>query len=166
MGTRKGIGSHQSAKMMKDEWITPPEIIQKFPVFDLDPCAPEIRFQETAKKYYTKREDGLKHTWNGSVWLNPPYGLQTAKWLQKMADHNNGICLIFARTETKMFFDHVWEKATAILFIKNRLYFYHSNGQKAKGNAGAPSVLIAYGDEMASVLLNSNIPGAFIRLKK
>ena len=26
---RNGIGSHQSAKMLKDEWLTPPEIIKE-----------------------------------------------------------------------------------------------------------------------------------------
>lgn len=39
----KGMGSHQSAAMLKDEWLTPPEIIQALggpESFDLDPCAP------------------------------------------------------------------------------------------------------------------------------
>ncbi len=40
--------------------------------------------------------------------LNPPYGEQTERWLAKLAKHGNGIALVYARTETKMFFDSVW----------------------------------------------------------
>ena len=40
MSNNKGIGGHQSANMIKDEWITPPEIIYDLMPFDLDPCAP------------------------------------------------------------------------------------------------------------------------------
>jgi hypothetical protein len=35
MSRRNGIGGHQSAKMINDEWITPPEIIKALGPFDL-----------------------------------------------------------------------------------------------------------------------------------
>jgi len=38
--SHNGIGSHQSARMMKSEWLTPPEIIQALGPFNLDPRAP------------------------------------------------------------------------------------------------------------------------------
>ncbi len=38
--------------------------------------------------------------------------------MKKMADHNNGIALSFARTETAWFFESVWGRASAILFIE------------------------------------------------
>jgi len=162
---RKGIGSHQSAKMKKDEWLTPPEIIKALGEFTLDPCAPIVRPWDTAQEHFTIEDDGLAQMWAGRVWCNPPYGLEAAKWLERMAIHGNGIALIFARTETIMFFDKVWGKATALLFIKGRLYFHHSDGSKAKANAGAPSVLIAYGNNNATALKNSAIKGKFLRLK-
>lgn len=164
MSERKGIGSHQSAKMGKDEWLTPPEIIKSLGGFDLDPCSPINRVWDTAKKHYNKKDNGLSKDWSGRVWCNPPYGLEASKWLEKLSSHGNGIALIFARTETKMFFSQVWEKATAVKFIQGRLYFYHSSGEKAKANAGAPSVLIAYGEECAEILQKSDIKGKFIRL--
>ena len=37
---KTGIGSHQSATMQNDEWLTPPEILKPLGSFDLDPCAP------------------------------------------------------------------------------------------------------------------------------
>lgn len=161
---RKGIGSHQSAKMLKDEWLTPPEIINALGDFDLDPCSPINRPWNTAKKHFNINDDGLNQNWEGRVWCNPPYGLEASKWLSKLAEHNNGIALIFARTETKMFFDYVWSNADALLFIEGRLYFHHVDGSKAKANAGAPSVLIAYGIENAKTLKNCNIKGKFIQL--
>ena len=164
MSNRKGIGSHQSANMLKDEWLTPPFIVQALGDFDLDPCSPINRPWDTAKLHYNINDDGLSKEWNGRVWCNPPYGLECAKWLEKLADHNNGIALIFARTETKMFFKHVWNKADAILFLEGRLFFHHVNGEVAKANAGAPSCLVAYGQNNVEILKNCGIKGKFLIL--
>lgn len=145
----------------KDEWLTPPNLIELLGEFDLDPCAPINRIWDTAKKHYSKIDDGLRKDWKGRVWCNPPYGKQTAKWLAKCAEHRNVIALTFARTETRMFFNCVWDKATAILFIKGRLRFYHITGKQGD-SAGAPSVLIAYNVENAKMLQNSGIIGKFL----
>ena len=161
---RKGIGSHQSAKMLKDEWLTPPHILKALGEFDLDPCSPIVRPWDIAKKHFSIEDDGLNQLWEGRVWCNPPYGLEAAKWLNKLADHNNGIALIFARTETKMFFEHVWNKADAILFIEGRLYFHHVSGEVARANAGAPSVLVAYGNNNVDCLKNCGIKGYLVIL--
>lgn len=161
---KKGIGSHQSTNMQNDEWLTPPEILSKLGNFDLDPCAPIIRPWDTATNHFTIENDGLKQDWNGRVWCNPPYGLEASKWLNKLADHGNGIALVFARTETRMFFDHVWNKADALLFIEGRLFFHRVNGEAAKANAGAPSVLVAYGSQNVETLKCCGIKGKFIIL--
>ena len=87
---------------------------------------------------------------------------ETPKWLEKMAEHNNGIALIFARTDTRMFHDYVFN-AAAILFIKGRLSFYNVNGIKG-GTAGAPSCLVAYGDRAVSRLKNCGINGKLVIL--
>ncbi len=162
MSKRKGMGSHQSHIMQKDEWLTPPYILEALGPFDLDPAAPIERPWDMAQQHYTTKENGLKQPWSGRVWCNPPYGTEAAFWLELLADHGNGIALIFARTDTKMFFEHVWEKADALLFIKGRLYFHHRNGERAKKNGGAPSVLIAYGSENVERLKKSNIVGKLI----
>lgn len=159
-----GMGGHQSARMKSDEWLTPPEILKALGPFDLDPCAPVERPWDTSKKHYTIENNGLWQEWSGRVWLNPPYGSQTDKWLEKLSVHNNGIALIFARTETKMFFNWIWEKADSLLFIKGRLHFYDINGVRAAKNAGAPSVLVAYGKANTKALLLSGIDGKFIKL--
>src|SRR5690606_2411664 len=97
----------------------------------------------------TKQNDGLLHPWAGKVWLNPPYGPKTGTWLKRLADHGNGIALVFARTETEMFRSQVWERADAVRFLYGRLHFHKPDGSRAKANAGGPSVLVAYGAENA-----------------
>jgi len=156
--------SHERKHDGKDEWLTPPEIIGALGRFDLDPCAPVIRPWDTAKQHYNIFDNGLIKTWYGRVWLNPPYGTATSKWLARMADHGNGIVLIFSRVETRMFFDYIWNRADAVLFIRGRLSFYDANGNKG-GTAGAPSCLVSYGAENTTALENSGIAGKLIILK-
>jgi len=162
--TLAGMGSHQSAKMLTDEWLTPPNIILDLGPFDLDPCAPIIRPWETAKRHFTIEDNGLLQEWFGFVWCNPPYGTEAASWLNRLSMHNNGIALIYARTETKMFFQYVWPNALSVLFIRGRLSFFNTLGEEAKWNGGAPSVLIAYGLEADKRLQRSKIKGKYIKL--
>ena len=157
-----GMSDHTSPRMLKDEWLTPPELVKSLGVFDLDPCSPINRPWDTAKKHYTTIDNGLESEWVGRVWCNPPYGQQAKLWLKKLSEHGNGIALIFARTETKMFFSEVWGKADGLLFLQGRLSFYHVTGEVSTGGSGAPSVLIAYGRENVSALAASGIKGALI----
>ena len=158
------MGRHQSANMKKDEWLTPPEILRALGDFDLDPCAPISRPWDTAERHYTVLDDGLSRDWKGRVWCNPPYGREAEKWLARLAEHGNGIALLFARTETRMFFSQGWPKARGVLFIEGRLHFHHADGSRAAANAGAPSVLVAYGDANAERLRVSEIAGQFVAL--
>ncbi len=161
----KGIGGHQSAKMISDEWLTPPEIIKALGEFDLDPCSPICRPWDTAKNHYTILDNGLTKKWVGRVWMNPVYGRQCIKWLSKLADHGNGISIIFARTETEMFFKQVWDRADSIFFFQGRLHFHTVNGKRAKSNAGGPSCLISYGEKNVQSISDSGLRGKHIYLK-
>lgn len=161
------MGGHQGAVMLKDEWLTPPHIIKALGSFDLDPCAPHEsrRPWDMASRHYSAEDDGLKQPWKGRVWCNPPYGLEAAKWLDRLADHGNGIALIFARTETAMFFEHVWGRADAVLFLRGRLHFHHADGTRAAANAGAPSVLVAFGKANVQALRDCGIEGQLCLLR-
>lgn len=152
-----GMSSHQSARMKNDEWLTPPEILAALGEFDLDPCAPITRPWETAAKHYTREDDGLAQSWDGRVWLNPPFGREAVKWLRKLAEHGNGIALIPARTETAMFYECVWNTADAVCFLKGRPHFHYVDGRRASFNSGAPIALVAYGDENVLALERANI---------
>ena len=132
----------------KDEWLTPQTLICALGAFDLDPCAPpdERRPWSTAAKHISLPDDGLKAQWQGRVWLNPPYGGETFLWMKKLADHGNGLGLIFARTETIGFHETIWGRADAVFFFKGRLSFFHGSWNMEKSStANAPSCLVAYG---------------------
>lgn len=149
---------------MNDEWLTPRFLIDSLGPFDLDPCASVVRPWPTAKKHYTIRDNGLLHQWSGFVWCNPPYGKKAAVWLKRMAEHNNGLALIFARTETAWWHDSIFPAARAVLFIRGRLTFVDTKGRVPKKTAGSPSALVAYGREAKARLFRmANCLGYFMR---
>lgn len=161
---RRAMGSHQSHSGGADQWLTPRHIVDALGPFDLDPCSPIERPWPTAAKHYTIEDDGLRQPWFGRVWLNPPYG-NAGAWMRKMAEHGSGVALMFARTETAMWHDHIWPSAHSILFMRGRVTFCLSDGTPAKANAGAPSVLIAYSSSDTEALIASEIPGALVTLE-
>lgn len=159
--------AHTRGKHTSDDWITPKWIIDRFGPFDLDPCASNEQPWPCAAESFTFAQNGLMQRWDGFVWCNPPYGPATTEWLAKMSHHGNGIALVFARTETRMFFEHVWPHASAMLFLRGRLTFCYPGGVESKAgyNSGGPSVLIGYGSEAAARLLRGAEHGAFVHLR-
>jgi hypothetical protein len=149
---------------ISDVWLTPPELLAALGSFDLDPCAcPEPRPWATAAKMLTLPTNGLAAPWEGRVWLNPPYGPETPRWLARMAAHRFGTALIAGRTETRWFQDQVFHAASYVLFLRGRLQFHRQDGTRAKRNAGIGHVLAAYGEDDAEKLNRSGIPGTFMR---
>ena len=144
------------------DWLTPPDLLNVLGGFDLDPCASERQPWRTATVQYTVADDGLSKPWLGRVWCNPPYGPHAEAFLRRMAAHRCGTALIFARTDTKAFQRWVFGEATALLFLAGRIKFLRPDGIPA-GRAGAPSVLVAYGERNAAVLAASGL-GHFVRL--
>lgn len=122
-----------------DVWLTPLRLINCLGHFDLDPCG-EL-FHKTATTIYT--ENGLDKEWFGRVWLNPPYS-HVEKWLSKLAYHNNGVALVFARLEVK-WAQEILPLATSVFFPRGRISFL-TKDLKEKGNAGAPSMFMSFGD--------------------
>lgn len=160
-------GENQDAgsKQRQTRWLTPPSIVEPLGDFDLDPCgAPG---HELAQRTYLLEngDDGLRDPWFGRVWLNPPYGKEAEPFLAKLADYNRGTALIFARTETQTWHKIIWPKASAILFLEGRVTFLDPERVAAKANSGAPSCLVAFGQEDAFALYLSGIPGKFIDLR-
>lgn len=167
----RAIGSHHSARAGTTTWLTPPEIITDlggWQSFDLDPCAaPEPRPWRTARHMNAQSDgDGLSIDWQGRVWLNPPYSSSEIEaWLKRLADHGTGTALIFARTETAAFHRQIWDRAHGLLFLKGRLHFHDAHGVRAAANAGAPSVLCAFGEEGRDRLAAAEVLGAFVPLR-
>lgn len=146
-----------------DEWGTPWEIVHALGEFDLDPCSSNANHK--APDFYTKDDDGLAQPWHGRVWCNPPYSQPALyQFCEKMAEHGNGILLIFARTGNKVWQEIIFQKATAILFLRKRIQFVDNQGVRG-GAAGCDSALIAFGWENVAALEKCGIEGRLVVLK-
>lgn len=163
-----GREPHHNGAGASDVWLTPAPVIAAlggWASFDLDPCASAVQPWPTALERYTEADDGLARDWFGRVWLNPPYSRPGfTRFMDRMAAHDRGVALIFARTETREFFRCVWERASGLLFLRGRLTFHHEDGSPGKGNGGAPSVLCAYGADDAERLAFCGLDGQFVPL--
>ena len=147
------------------EWYTPAWIFEALAIdFDLDPASPfDWETLVPAKQKYTKIDDGLNRPWFGRVWLNPPYGKSTPRWIHRMVKHGNGIALLFSRTDAKWCQDAM-KAATGILFLSGRVNFIPGNENRhKKSRCGAGTVMFAFGSECASALKNMSNFGVYVR---
>ena len=128
-----------------DEWATPQDFFDKYDAvyhFNLDPACTHANAK--CEQHYTHAEDGLSKSWGGCrVWLNPPYGRETGKWVRKAYEESlkpdtTVVCLLPARTDTKWFHDYVLP-AGELEFIRGRLKF---GGQK--NAAPFPSMVVIF----------------------
>jgi len=129
---------HFSSKT--DLHATPQEFFDKLNAefhFTLDVCATP----ENAKcdMFFTKQDDGLKQKWRGVCWMNPPYGREIGRWMQKgneaASEGATVVCLVPARTDTKWWHDYAIQHE--VRFIRGRLKF-----GDAKNSAPFPSAVI------------------------
>lgn len=112
MGRPKKTNVHQTSKT--PEWYTPDTIINQviklYSTIDLDPCTnsktnPNVK----ADAYFDISDDGLNQNWFGSVYVNPPYGREVGKWVDKCIEEYTNkrvdeiILLVPARVDTKWF---------------------------------------------------------------
>ena len=128
-----------------DLWETPQAFFDKYNQqyhFDVDVCA--LPTNAKVDKYYTPEQDGLIQKWEGSCWMNPPYGREIGKWVQKAYESALGgatvVCLLPSRTDTHWFHDFCMKGK--IEFIKGRLKFGN-----AKNSAPFPSMVVTFKKE-------------------
>ena len=142
------IAVHFSAKTQ--EWERPDEFftaLDKEFGFTLDACASH----ENAKcaVYFTRDDNGMEKNWSGTVWLNPPYGREIGRWIEKaereVLKGATVVALIPARTDTRWWHEIVMKHE--VRFLRGRLYFKDNQGNC--GRAPFPSVLVVMRPEEA-----------------
>lgn len=160
MDTRQQMNSTVSS----DEWYTPKWMIDALGPFDLDPCSPKDRPFDTATVHWTKEQDGLFMPWDKSfVWLNPPYSRQLLRqFVEKLAQHNNGIALLINRQDNLLFQEVIFPKATSMLFLRHRVKFLHPDGRSSHPPTG--HCLVAFGEKANQRLRDCRIEGKYVRL--
>lgn len=117
-------GVHFTSK--SNEWETPQDLFDRLNEefkFTLDAAATP----ENAKcdRFFTYIQNGLAQSWEGErVWLNPPYGVDLPKWIQKAATEPSEVTvmLIPARTDTRAWHSFIFDRAD-IRWIKGRVRF-------------------------------------------
>jgi hypothetical protein len=133
------------------EWYTPPELFAALGLtFDLDPAATTSPYGcVPAAEFYHRLHDGLAQPWHGRVWLNPPYGPDLPRFVDRMCDHGHGLMLTASRTETRW-----WQKAArsadAVCLLRERLHFIRDDGVQARSSHA--STLFAWGDDCVDAL--------------
>jgi phage N-6-adenine-methyltransferase len=114
------------------EWYTPQSVIGRVIAtfggeIDCDPCA-DPNDNVPARVRYTEDDDGLGQTWSGDVYMNPPYGRQIGKWVEKAyAEYVDGradnvVMLLPARVDTAWWRTAAFS-ANGIAIIRGRLTF-------------------------------------------
>ncbi len=128
------------------EWATPQDLFDSLDRefhFTLDAAAT----YQNAKcaEYYNKQSDGLVQPWDGTVWVNPPYGRSVGKWVAKAYHEwkkgSTVVMLLAARTDTRWFHNFIYNKAE-IRFLQGRLVF-----GKGGGRATFPSMVVIWHKE-------------------
>lgn len=133
------------------DWATPQnffdELNKEFH-FTLDPCC--LPLTAKCKTFFTPKEDGLKQSWkNQIVFMNPPYGREISKWVEKAYTESiqGGVlvvCLLPARTDTQWWWNYCMKGE--IRFVKGRLKFSGKNikGEYVNNSATFPSAVVIF----------------------
>jgi len=149
-----------------EEWYTPSTILEAvYETYEnnlqTDPCSPVNNPRTKANVHYTVEDDGLAQTWNGTVFMNPPYGNVIGDWISKAIDEylNGGatevIILVPARTDTEWFHSLVSYPWCA---VKGRLKFSES-----KNSAPFPSAIFYLGENVKGFFENFDQFGPIFR---
>ena len=111
----EGVGTMIAINPNDMEWYTPSYILERvyqIIQIDLDPCSPEVP-TVICEQHYTIKDDGLSKTWQGNVFMNPPYGKDIKKWVSKFVKEwdsgniQNAILLVPVKSDTKWWYELV-----------------------------------------------------------
>ena len=112
-----------------NEWETPVALFDDLDSefhFTLDPCA--TKDNAKCSRFYTQKENGLKQSWADEiVFMNPPYGGNTGKWVEKAwYESQNGaviVCLLVSSTDRSYWHDYIFPYAKQIRWLRGRITF-------------------------------------------
>lgn len=129
------------ASSASDEHYTPSGYIELarsvMGSIDIDPASSEIAQRWVkAEIFYTIKDNGLDKTWNGNLWLNPPYGKHISLWTEKAVsefDQGNiqqAVLLVRPAPASSWYMD--LSKRFAKCETYRRICFINANGEAQK----------------------------------
>lgn len=114
----------------KDEYATKPDlwrpIADALGGFDVDPAS-GVENESIATTTYTAKDDGLAKTWDGTVWLNPPFS-NKVDWYRKAVNEINAgnaktvVALAPVDTSTQ-WFQNWFSKASVLCWLEGRAWY-------------------------------------------
>jgi len=147
-----------------DTWLTPRYVLGQLGHFDLDPCAAEQNPSWVgADRIFTVADDGLRRGWFGRVFMNPPFS-NTEPWLRRHAQHGNGISLVPASVDSRVWRQVVWKQALAILLLHGRMRFCNPDGSNTTGRPLRSVALIAWHRDDVLMLEESTLAGVLLEI--
>ena len=116
---------HYSSR--RPDWATPPELFATLDAefaFTLDAAASPANAKVAT--FYSEADDGLTKPWNGTVWVNPPYGRGIGSWIEKAIRSTQAgatvVMLVPARTDS-VWFQQLLAHADEVRFLAGRVTF-------------------------------------------
>lgn len=125
-------------------WETPHELFARLNAefhFTLDVCA--LPHNAKCALFFSPDDNGLAQRWTGVCWMNPPYGAEIGRWMQKAYEESRlgatVVCLVPARTDTEWW--HEYARCGEVRFLRGRVKFVG-----AESSAPFPSALVIFRD--------------------
>ena len=126
-----------------DMWATPQDFFDRLNAifrFNVDVCA--LPDNAKCERFFSPDVDGLQQDWQGVCWMNPPYGQEIGKWVEKAyrSAKEAGatvVCLLPARVDTRWWHDFCAKGE--VHFVKGRLKF-----GGAKNSAPFPNAVVVF----------------------
>lgn len=146
---------HEQSVGKTSEWYTPKYVFDALGcTFTMDVASPNppVRWVPTSRHLW---ERSLEQTWDGFVWMNPPFGGRNGlePWLEKFYAHENGVALVPDRTSAPW-----WQRfapsADLILFVAKKIKFIDASGNPGRSPAQG-TCLLALGAEGKRALRNA-----------
>ena len=139
-------------------WLTPDYILKwvhkEFGFVGLDAAADVDN--AVAIHYIDEYMDALVTPWNSNdiVWCNPPYGKEAKKFVERAIDQvekkncSKVVMLLAVRTDTKMFQELIFPRASRIHFIKGRVKFKRAGKTRPDERPNFASAIVVFTDPL------------------
>lgn len=137
----------EQAERTSDDYYTPAWVFERMGLtFDLDVASPPggIPWIPT-RRYFTMADDGLAQSWEGRVWMNPPYS-DSSPWVRRFLSHRNGVCLV--PHSRSAWWAELWDSDAAI--ADAGMFRFFRDGKYE--NVFMPVVYAAFGDECVEAI--------------
>jgi hypothetical protein len=137
-----------------DEWYTPPNYIEMARTvlgdIDCDPASAELpQTWIKAAQYYTAADDGRIQSWQGRVFLNPPFD-DTAWWARRLVrdylhgDVTSAVLLVNSNLGYK-WYEELWTR-WPVCCVRERICFVKEDGTPG-GQAKRGQTFVYFGHD-------------------